>query len=65
MLGAGITGWLSFLALANIGGVLGVLPITGIVLPFVSYGATALITSLAAVGILINVARQGNARPSL
>jgi cell division protein FtsW len=65
MLGAGITGWLSFQALANIGGVLGVLPITGIVLPFVSYGATALITSLAAVGILINVARQGNARPSL
>ncbi|HEX2419983.1 MAG TPA: putative lipid II flippase FtsW [Acidimicrobiia bacterium] len=65
MLAAGITGWLSFQALANIGGVLGVLPITGIVLPFVSYGATALITSLGAVGILINIARQGNTRPRL
>ncbi|HJU80822.1 MAG TPA: putative lipid II flippase FtsW [Acidimicrobiia bacterium] len=64
MLAAGICGWLSFQALANIGGVLGVLPITGIVLPFVSYGATALITSLAAVGILINIARQGRASPS-
>lgn len=65
MLAAGITGWLSFQALANIGGVLGVLPITGIVLPFVSYGATALITCLAAVGILINIARQGHASARL
>jgi cell division protein FtsW len=59
MVAAGITGWLSFQALANIGGVLGVLPITGIVLPFVSYGATALITCLAGVGVLVNIARQG------
>ena len=59
MVAAGITGWLSFQALANIGGVLGVLPITGIVLPFVSYGATALITCLAGAGLLINIARQG------
>lgn len=62
MVAGGITTWLSFQALANIGGVLGVLPITGIVLPFVSYGATALITSLAGVGVLISIARQGVAR---
>jgi cell division protein FtsW len=62
MIAAGVTGWLSFQALINIGGVLGVLPITGIVLPFVSYGATALIASLAAIGVLINVGRQGVAR---
>jgi cell division protein FtsW len=62
MLAGGITAWLSFQALANVGGVLGVLPITGIVLPFVSYGATALITCLAGVGVLISIARQGVAR---
>jgi cell division protein FtsW len=62
MLAAGLTGWLSFQALINIGGVLGVLPITGIVLPFVSYGATALISSMAALGILVNIAQQGKAR---
>jgi len=62
MVAAGITAWLSFQALANIGGVLGVLPITGIVLPFVSYGATALITCLAGVGVLISIARQGLVR---
>ncbi|MGQ0849455.1 MAG: putative lipid II flippase FtsW [Actinomycetota bacterium] len=59
MVAAGLTGWLSFQALTNVGGVLGLIPITGIVLPFVSYGATALIVCLTAVGILISIARQG------
>lgn len=59
MVAAGITGWFSIQALINIGGVLGVLPITGIVLPFVSYGSTALIVCLAAVGVLVNIARHG------
>jgi cell division protein FtsW len=65
MIAAGVTGWLSLQALVNIGGVLGVLPITGIVLPFVSYGSTAMLISLAAVGILINIAQHGtpNAEP--
>lgn len=63
MIAAGITGWLSAQALVNIGGVLGVLPITGIVLPFVSYGSTAMIVSLAAVGVMVNVAQHG-ATPS-
>jgi cell division protein FtsW len=62
MVATGITGWLSFQALVNVGGVLGVMPITGIVLPFVSYGATALVVSLAAVGILVNIAQQGRPR---
>jgi cell division protein FtsW len=59
MVAAGITGWLSFQALTNIGGVLGVLPITGIVLPFVSFGSTALISCLAGVGVLVNIAQHG------
>jgi cell division protein FtsW (lipid II flippase) len=37
------------------------LPITGIVLPFVSYGATAMVVSLAAVGVMINIAQHGTA----
>jgi cell division protein FtsW len=61
MIAAGITGWLSTQALINIGGVLGLLPITGIVLPFVSYGATAMVVSLAAVGVMVNIAQHGTA----
>lgn len=59
MVAVGITVWLSFQALVNIGGVLGVLPITGIALPFVSYGSTALIVSMAALGVLVNIALNG------
>ena len=59
MVASGITVWLSFQALVNIGGVLGVVPITGIALPFVSYGSTALIVSMAAVGVLVNIAQSG------
>ena len=59
MVAAGITVWLSFQALVNIGGVLGVLPITGIALPFVSYGSTALAVSMGAIGILVNIAQNG------
>lgn len=62
MIAAGITVWLSFQALVNIGGVLGVIPITGIALPFVSFGSTALIVSMAAVGVLVNIAQSGTQR---
>lgn len=64
MVAAGITVWLSFQALVNIGGVLGVAPITGIALPFVSYGSTALAVSMGAVGILVNIAQSGVDAPS-
>ncbi len=59
MIAMGITVWLSFQALVNIGGVLGVIPITGIALPFVSFGSTALIVSMAALGVLVNIAQSG------
>ena len=59
MVAAGITVWLSFQALVNVGGVLGVLPITGIALPFVSFGSTALVVSMAGLGILVNIAQSG------
>ncbi|MFQ5523962.1 MAG: putative lipid II flippase FtsW [Acidimicrobiia bacterium] len=59
MVAAGITGWLSVQALVNIGGVLGVVPITGIALPFVSFGSTALVVSMGAIGVLVNIAQSG------
>ncbi|MDH3249218.1 MAG: putative lipid II flippase FtsW [Acidimicrobiia bacterium] len=62
MVAAGITVWLSFQAIVNIGGVVGLLPITGITLPFVSYGSTAVAVSMGAVGVLANIAYSGGRR---
>jgi cell division protein FtsW len=59
MVAAGITVWLSFQALVNIGGVLGVMPITGIALPFISFGSTALVVAMASIGILVNISQSG------
>ena len=58
LLAAGITSWILIQAFVNIGAVLGVLPITGIPLPFVSYGGSSMVLTLTAFGILLNVARQ-------
>lgn len=60
MVATGITVWLTFQAMVNIGGVLGVMPITGVTLPFVSYGGSSLAISLAMVGVLINVATSSS-----
>jgi cell division protein FtsW len=62
LVAAGITAWVLTQAFVNIGGVVGVLPITGLTLPFVSFGGTSLIISMAATGILLNIARQGRSR---
>jgi cell division protein FtsW len=56
LLAAGIVSWLGLQALVNLGAVTGLLPITGVPLPFVSYGGSSLVVSLAAVGILLNIA---------
>ncbi len=54
----GLTGWLALQAFINIGSMVGILPLTGIPLPFISYGGSALITSLVGVGILLNISKQ-------
>ncbi|HZQ29035.1 MAG TPA: putative lipid II flippase FtsW [Acidimicrobiales bacterium] len=61
LLAAGITAWIVGQAFINIGAVIGLVPITGVPLPFVSFGGSALVITMAAVGMLLNVARQ--ARP--
>ncbi|MGQ0846399.1 MAG: putative lipid II flippase FtsW [Sporichthyaceae bacterium] len=55
---AGITTWIAVQALVNMGAVLGVLPITGIPLPLVSYGGSALLPLMVAVGMLLSFARR-------
>jgi len=58
LLTIGIVSWFVLQAFINIGAMSGILPITGIPLPFISYGGSALVASLAAIGILINISRQ-------
>jgi cell division protein FtsW len=56
LLAVGIISWLTVQALVNIGGVIAVLPITGVPLPFISAGGNAMVMNLLAVGVLINIA---------
>jgi cell division protein FtsW len=58
LVAAGITTWLAAQAFVNIGAVIGILPITGVPLPFVSFGGSSMLSTMAATGILLNVARQ-------
>jgi cell division protein FtsW len=58
-LAAGLTALVCGQALVNLAAVLGVAPLTGITLPFVSYGGSSLIVSLASVGVLLNIAVNG------
>ncbi len=58
LLATGITVWVVAQAAVNIGGVVGLLPVSGIPLPFVSFGGSALVFTMVAAGILGNVARQ-------
>jgi cell division protein FtsW len=59
LLAAGITGWIGLQTLVNLGAVTGLLPITGVPLPFLSFGGTALVVTLAGVGVIASVALAG------
>jgi cell division protein FtsW len=68
LLAAGATSWLVFEATFNIAAMTGLVPFTGIPLPFISYGGSALVSAMGAVGVLLSVsrgtrkrARQGSA----
>src|SRR5581483_2040827 len=63
MLAVGITSWFCVQAFVNIGAVIGVLPITGVPLPFISFGGSSLLATMAAAGILLNVARNAPGSP--
>jgi len=64
LLAAGLTAMILVQASINLFAVMGLAPLTGVTLPFVSYGNSSLIVTLAAVGLLLNVANGGSARTS-
>jgi cell division protein FtsW len=63
MAAGGVTAWILVQALVNIGAVLGILPITGVPLPLVSYGGSALVPTMLGLGMLLSFARP-RGRPS-
>lgn len=57
ILALGLSVWLGGQALLNMGSVVAIVPLTGIPLPFISYGGSSLVTALTATGILLNISR--------
>lgn len=58
LIASGITGIFLFHMLENIGMVMGLLPITGVPLPFISYGGSSLITNFICIGLLLNISSK-------
>ncbi len=63
LVAAGVTAWIVGEAVINIGAVIGVLPVSGVPLPFLSVGGSSLLITMAGAGILANIARQAPPRP--
>jgi cell division protein FtsW len=63
LLAVGVTSWFCVQAFVNIGAVIGILPITGVPLPFISAGGSSLVFGMAAAGLLLSVARQATDEP--
>ena len=57
LLATGITTWIVVQAMINIGATTGTIPYTGVPLPFISYGGTSLVITLAGIGVLLNISR--------
>jgi cell division protein FtsW len=60
LLATGIITWIVFQAFINISANVALVPLTGVPLPFISYGGTSLVFLMAAIGILLNISRQSN-----
>ena len=58
LIAIGITSWIIFQALINISAITGLIPLTGVTLPFISYGGTSIIFSMVGVGILLNISKK-------
>ncbi|MEX0785676.1 MAG: putative lipid II flippase FtsW [Dehalococcoidia bacterium] len=65
LLATGIVCWIAYQALINVGGITRAIPMTGIPMPFLSYGGSALAALLAAVGILLSVSRHSTGPPGV
>jgi len=62
LLAAGITSMITLQMLINVGVVTASIPVTGITLPFVSYGGSSLVFIMAGIGILLNISRHASMR---
>ena len=60
---AGIACWLGFQTFQNVGMCLGIMPVTGVPLPLVSYGGSSMFATLMAVGLLLNIHLRSTTRP--
>lgn len=60
LLVVGIVGWFGVQAFVNIGAMVGLLPLTGVPLPFISAGGTSMLVNLAAVGLILNISKNVN-----
>ena len=54
----GVTTWFAWQSFINIGAMVGVFPLTGVPLPFVSHGGSAILSELAAVGLVLNISKK-------
>lgn len=57
LVAGGVVAWIGVQTIINVGGVVGVMPVTGLTLPFLSYGGSSLLAMMGAGGLLLNVAR--------
>ncbi|NLL51942.1 MAG: putative lipid II flippase FtsW [Peptococcaceae bacterium] len=62
LLAVGLTSLIGIQAMINMGVVSGVLPVTGITLPFISYGGTSLLFTMISAGLLLNISASGNSK---
>jgi cell division protein FtsW len=60
LVGVGIMGMIGIQALINLGGVTNVIPLTGVTLPFISYGGSSILVLMASIGIVIGLSREQN-----
>jgi cell division protein FtsW len=60
VVGVGIVGLFAIQSFINIGGVTGAIPITGVTLPFISYGGSSILASLMSMGVLLSISRESN-----
>ena len=60
LLAAGIISWFSVQTLVNLGAMVSLIPLTGVPLPFISYGGSALVSEMIGLGILLNIRKQNS-----
>ena len=65
IVGAGIISMFAVQAFVNIGGVTNAIPLTGVTLPFISYGGSSLLANLISIGVLLSISREAGRQPAL